>query len=320
MGWFDKKSKQEAPEENRQEKKSWLSRLSDGLSRTRSDIAGKLDQLIKYYKEIDDEFFEELEAVLISADIGAAASAQIVNELREQVKKQKIGDAQQIRTLLRESIAHILEEGAAREEETFPLLLFIVGVNGVGKTTAIGKLAHFYKEQGKSVLVAAGDTFRAAAAQQLEVWAQRSGAAIIKGAEGADPASVVFDAVQAAKARKTDVLICDTAGRLHNKKNLMDELSKIGRVIAREYPEASRKNLIVLDATTGQNALMQVKAFSEAVGLDGIILTKLDGTAKGGVAVAIKKEMQVPVLYIGVGEGMEDLQPFRAGEFAGNII
>jgi len=300
MGLFNKNKKEEKPVE--QSKKGWLSRLSEGLSRTRSDIGNKLDQLIKYYRDIDDEFYEELEAILISSDIGVSASTQIIADLKEQVTRKKIGETEQIRELLRESIKNVFDAEAAPFEEQYPMLLLIVGVNGVGKTTAIGKLAHYYSQKGKSVMVAAADTFRAAAAQQLEVWAQRSGASIIKGSEGADPASVIFDSVSSAKARNIDVLICDTAGRLHNKKNLMDELGKIGKVIAREYPEAYRKNLIVLDATTGQNAILQVKAFSEAVGIDGIILTKLDGTAKGGVAVAIKKEMQVPVLFIGVGE------------------
>lgn len=301
-------------------KDSWLKKLAGGLSKTKNNISQKLDELIKYYKEINDDFFEELEMILISSDIGVSATDAILKELRSKVKAEKIGSSEQIYSLLRQSIADILTKAVKEEEESYPLLLLITGVNGVGKTTAIGKLANFYGKNGKSVMVAAADTFRAAAADQLTEWARRSGALIVRGSDGADPSSVVFDAIASAKAKKIDVLICDTAGRLHNKKNLMDELAKIGRVIAREYPQARRQNLIVLDATTGQNALQQVKGFSEAVGIDGIILNKLDGTAKGGVAVAIAKEMDLPILYIGVGEGMDDLRPFDAEDFAANIL
>ncbi len=301
-------------------KDGWLKKLAGGLKKTKDSISGKIDDLIKYYKDIDDEFYEELEMILVSADIGVSASQEIIGGLKEKVKSEKTGDTSVIRRYLRESIEEILKEAQKEENESYPLLMLVTGVNGVGKTTAIGKLANFYIKNGKTVTVAAADTFRAAAAEQLEEWAKRSGAAIIRGADGADPSSVVFDAIASAKAKKTDVLICDTAGRLHNKKNLMDELAKIGRVISREYPEARQENMLVLDATTGQNALSQAKGFSEAVGIDGIILNKLDGTAKGGVAVAIAKEMNIPIRYIGVGEGIDDLRPFSAEEFAANII
>jgi len=302
------------------DKNGWLKKLAGGLQKTKESISNKLDDLVKYYKEIDDDFYEELEMILISADLGVNATNEILSSLKERVKQEKIGDTSKIHSYLRESIAEILRNAQKDEEEAYPLLMLVTGVNGVGKTTAIGKIANYYIKQGKTVMVAAADTFRAAAVQQLDEWAKRSGALIIRGADGADPSSVVYDAIASAKAKKLDVLICDTAGRLHNKKNLMDELSKIGRVIAREFPEAKRQNMLVLDATTGQNALMQAKGFSEAVGIDGIILNKLDGTAKGGVAVAIAKEMNIPILYIGVGEGIDDLRPFDAEDFASNII
>ena len=305
---------------NKEGKESWLKKLSGGLSKTKANIVGRIDELIRYYRDIDDEFYEELEMILISADIGVAATNDILQTLKTHVKAEKIGDAEEIRSILRGSIEDVLKQGMAQEDEGFPLLILMTGVNGVGKTTAIGKLASFYAQRGKSVMVAAADTFRAAAADQLQEWAKRSGALFVRGADGADPSSVVFDAIASAKAKKIDVLICDTAGRLHNKKNLMDELAKIGRVIAREYPEAHRQNLLVLDATTGQNALMQAKGYSEAVGIDGIVLNKLDGTAKGGVAVAIAKEMNIPIRYIGVGEGIDDLRPFDAAEFAAGIL
>ncbi len=301
-------------------KDSWLTKLAGGLSKTKENISNKIEELVKYYKEIDDEFFEELEMVLISADIGVSATEEVLSALKAKVKAEKIGSSEQIHSLLRQSIEDVLLSAMNEEVEEYPLLILVTGVNGVGKTTAIGKLSDFYIKQGKTVTVAAADTFRAAAAEQLELWAKRSGASIIKGAEGTDPSAVVYDAIQSAKAKKTDVLICDTAGRLHNKKNLMEELAKIGRVIAREFPEAKRQNMLVLDATCGQNALVQAKGFSEAVGIDGIILNKLDGTAKGGVAVAIAKEMNIPIMYVGVGEGIEDLRPFDAKDFAANII
>ncbi len=298
----------------------WLAKLKGGLQKTKDNIASKIDNLIKYYKEIDDEFYEELEMILVSADIGVSATEAILNDLKSKVKQEKTGDTEAIYSYLRDSIASILGSAQKNEDEQYPLLMLVTGVNGVGKTTAIGKIANYYIKEGKTVMVAAADTFRAAAVQQLDEWARRSGALIMRGADGADPSSVVYDAIESAKAKKIDVLICDTAGRLHNKKNLMDELSKIGRIIAQRFPEAKRQNMLVLDATTGQNALMQAKGFSEAVGIDGIILNKLDGTAKGGVAVAIAKEMSIPIMYIGVGEGIDDLRPFDAEDFAKNII
>lgn len=327
MSLFKKKDKkeekseqpQQLPEEKPAEKKGLFARISQGLTKTRNELSSKIEQLLSYYKNIDDDFFDELEAVLLTADIGVAATTEIVQELRKTVKEQKIGDVQQIHGLLRSTIAQIMLKDTNQEEEAYPLLILVVGVNGVGKTTAIGKLAYKYTRQGKSVILAAGDTFRAAASEQLGVWAQRAGAQIIKHSEGADSAAVIFDAISAAKARRADVLICDTAGRLHNKKNLMDELAKIGRIINREW-EGAKRTYIVLDATTGQNALSQAKIFSEAVGIDGIILTKLDGTAKGGVVVAIKKEMNLPVIFIGIGEGIDDLEPFNPEAFAQNII
>ena len=301
-------------------KEGWLNKLAGGLKKTKDNIANKIDDLVKYYKEIDDDFFEELEMILVSADIGVSATNAIIDDLKLKLKAEKTGDTQVIYTYLRKSIEDILLSCQKEETEEYPLLLLITGVNGVGKTTAIGKIANYYKNNGKSVMVAAADTFRAAAQEQLDLWAQRAGALIVRGTEGADPSSVVFDAIQSAKAKKIDVLICDTAGRLHNKKNLMDELAKIGRTIEKNYPEAKRHNILVLDATTGQNALMQAKGFSDAVGIDGIILNKLDGTAKGGVAVQIAKEMHIPIMYIGVGEGIDDLRPFDAKDFAENII
>ncbi len=301
-------------------KDGWLKKLAGGLQKTKDNIANKIDDLVKYYKEIDDEFFEELEMILVSADIGVSATEAILSDLKAKVKSEKTGDSERIYSYLRESICNILISAQKEETEEYPMLMLVTGVNGVGKTTAIGKIANYYINSGKTVMVAAADTFRAAAVEQLDLWAKKSGALIIKGTEGADPSSVVYDAIQSAKAKKIDVLICDTAGRLHNKKNLMDELSKIGRIITKNYPEARRQNVLVLDATTGQNALMQAKGFSEAVGIDGIILNKLDGTAKGGVAVQIAKEMNIPILYIGVGEGIDDLRPFDAKDFTENII
>lgn len=318
MGIFQKNKKpEEAQEEQTPVKKGFWNKIAQGLTRTRSELAGKLGRLIEYYVNIDEDFFEELEAVLISSDMGVAATEEIIASLRERVKQEKLSDSKEITKLLREEIAARLRIEAPEQRE--PLLILVVGVNGVGKTTAIGKLAYRYAQQGKSVLLAAGDTFRAAAAEQLAVWAERSGAQLVRHGEGADSAAVIFDAISAAKARKSDIVICDTAGRLHNKKNLMDELAKVGRTIDRNW-EGGRETFIVLDATTGQNALSQVKTFQEATPLSGIVLTKLDGTAKGGVVVAIESEMRLPVRYIGVGEGKEDLMEFDAEAFAENIV
>ncbi|WP_341878290.1 signal recognition particle-docking protein FtsY [Defluviitalea saccharophila] len=295
----------------------FFSKLVKGLTKTRSNIMEGIDQVLKSFKKIDEELFEELEEALIMADIGVDTTLNIINGLRIKVKEQKITDASELKQLLIEEISSLLERGDHEiHVDEGPTVILVIGVNGVGKTTTIGKLAHNMKQQNKKVLLAAADTFRAAAIDQLEVWGNRAGVDVIRHQENSDPAAVIFDAVQAAKSRKTDVLICDTAGRLHNKKNLMEELRKIFRIISREYPEARKEVLLVLDATTGQNALQQVKLFKEVADITGIILTKLDGTAKGGIIIAINSEMNIPVKYIGVGEGIDDLQPFNPQEFA----
>ena len=319
MAFWSKKNdeKQINQEEQKPAKQGLLGKMANGLLRTRSSIGQKLGALLAYYDKIDDEFFEELEAVLVSADMGVAATEDIINKVRKQCSDGKISDTAQIHQLLRDCIAEIMLADKVNEE--YPLLILVVGVNGVGKTTAIGKMAYRYSQMGKSVLLAAGDTFRAAAAEQLGIWAERSGAQLVRHGEGADSAAVIFDALSAAKARGVDVCICDTAGRLQNKKNLMDELAKVGRIIDRNW-EGNKQTYIVLDATTGQNAISQVKMFNEATKLDGIVLTKLDGTAKGGVAVAIKKEFDLNVRYVGVGEGKEDLLVFDAQDYSANII
>lgn len=322
MGIFGKNKQQneeqnKSPQPEAPQKQGFWAKLAGGLLKTKSELGNKLGQLIQYYNNIDEDFYEELEAILISSDIGGAASGEIIERLHQKVKSEKKGDPQEIFAMLREIIAEIMQEETP--QESFPLLIFVTGVNGVGKTTNIGKLAYKYASEGKKVLLAAGDTFRAAASEQLNIWAERAGAQIVKHGEGADSAAVIFDAIAAGKARNCDVIICDTAGRLHNKSNLMQELAKIGRIIDSNW-EGARENFIVLDATTGQNAISQVKAFAEAVDLTGIILTKLDGTAKGGVVIAIKQELNIPVRYIGVGEGPEDLMAFQPEAFAQNII
>ena len=269
-------------------------------------------------RRLDDEFYEDLEDALISADMGVTAASQIIEELKDRVYREKVREPEDARELLKEIMIESIDYEIPPYE--YPLILLIAGVNGVGKTTAIGKLANMFKEQGKSVVVAAADTFRAAASEQLEIWAERAGVKIVKQGEGSDPAAVVFDAIASAKARKNDVILIDTAGRLHNKKNLMEELKKIYRVIGREYPEADLRSYIVLDATTGQNAVQQAQVFGEAVDVDGIILTKLDGTAKGGVVLAISAEMEIPVVYVGVGEKIDDLIEFNARDFIDAIL
>lgn len=295
--------------------KGFFSRLKAGLDKTRKGITGRIDELIKYYKEIDDDFFDELEETLIVSDVGVKTTQDIIQYIREHVKRDKIGDAQKIRGILKEKIISILDSSKDDFEFKSPCAILVVGVNGVGKTTTIGKLAHYYKSEGKRILLAAADTFRAAASEQLEIWGSRAGVQIITHDEGSDPAAVIFDAVQAAKSRNVDLLICDTAGRLHNKKNLMNELEKMSRIINREFPDAQKEVLLVLDATTGQNAIAQAKLFKEVVGITGIVLTKLDGTAKGGVIVAIKSELNIPIRFIGVGEQIDDLQPFDPKAF-----
>ncbi|MBE5930359.1 MAG: signal recognition particle-docking protein FtsY [Lachnospiraceae bacterium] len=298
------------------EKKGFFGRLAAGLSKTRKQIAGGFEALFSGFSGIDDDFYEELEEILIMADLGMATTEAVIEDLKAKVKERHIKDPAECKELLKESICEQMNvpEGAYEFENRKSVVL-VIGVNGVGKTTSIGKLAGMLKNDGKKVLLAAADTFRAAAAEQLTEWSHRAGVEIISQKEGADPAAVVFDAVTAAKARGTDVLLCDTAGRLHNKKNLMEELKKIDRVIEREYPDAYRETLVVLDGTTGQNALAQAKEFNEAAKIDGIILTKLDGTAKGGIAVAIQSQMNIPVKYICVGEQIEDLQRFDAKAF-----
>ncbi|SCN21967.1 Signal recognition particle receptor FtsY [Clostridium sp. N3C] len=290
---------------------NFFDKLKNGLSKTKSSFTDKITEVLKFTVTIDEEMYEELEELLITADIGMNTTMEIIDNLKLKIKEKKLKDPAGVKDLLKEVIAEQLQSSSKKDIIAGDQnVLLIVGVNGVGKTTSIGKIANLYKNNGKKVLLAAADTFRAGAIEQLEVWSNRSGVDLIKQQEGADPAAVVYDAIQAAKARKADLLICDTAGRLHNKKNLMDELSKINRVIQREYGEANKNTLLVLDATTGQNAIIQAKQFKEVCDLDGIILTKLDGTAKGGVVIAIQKELNIPVYFIGVGEGIEDLQEF----------
>lgn len=298
------------------EKKGFFSRLKEGLAKTRDNLVAGIDSIFKGFSEIDEDFYEELEEVLIMADIGVATTEKIIGNLRQKVKEQKIKEIEVCRQLLVDSIKEQMrvDENAYDFEKEVSVVM-LIGVNGVGKTTSVGKLAGQFKNNGKKVVLAAADTFRAAAIEQLTEWANRAGVEIISGQEGGDPASVVFDAVNAAKARNADVLICDTAGRLHNKKNLMEELRKINRIIDREFPDAHRETLVVLDGTTGQNALAQAKQFNEVADITGIILTKLDGTAKGGIAIAIQSEMNIPVKYIGIGEKIDDLQKFDADSF-----
>lgn len=296
------------------EKKGFFSRLKEGLAKTRQNITEKMDLLFKYHNEVNDELFDELEEVLILADVGVNTTTRLIEKVRERVREERIREAQRVRAVLKEEILALLSQ-LQELNLRFPAVFLVVGVNGVGKTTTIGKLAHMFQSQGRKVLMAAGDTFRAAAIEQLEVWANRVGCQIVRHTEGADAAAVVFDAIQAAKSRGIDLLICDTAGRLHTKKNLMNELEKINRIIEREYPEAHKEVFLVLDATTGQNAVSQAKMFKEKVNVTGIILTKLDGTAKGGIIIAVKSELGIPIRYIGVGEGMDDLQPFDAEAF-----
>ena len=303
-----------------EEKKGFFSRLKEGLTKTRDNIVAGIDAVFYGASEIDDDFYEELEEILIMGDIGVNATNDIIERMKEEVKKKHLRHPSECKELLVESIKEQMRVGeTAYDFEKEQSVIFIIGVNGVGKTTSVGKLAGILKRQGKKVLIAAADTFRAAAGDQLAEWAHRAGVDMIGGTDGADPASVIFDAVNAAKARNVDVLICDTAGRLH-KKNLMEELKKMNRIIDREFPNAHRENLIVLDGTTGQNALAQAREFGEVANLTGVILTKMDGTAKGGIAVAIQSELNVPVKYIGVGETIEDLQKFNADEFVNALF
>lgn len=294
----------------------FFSKIKEGLKKTRDSVVGQIDTMLKSFTKIDEELFEELEELLVMGDVGVHTSQRITELLRERVKKEGVTDPGEIHRLLSEIVAELLTGGEQLKLDTNPSIILVIGVNGVGKTTTIGKLANNLRQNGKKVLLAAADTFRAAAIDQLEIWAQRSKCEIVKQNEGSDPAAVVFDAISSAKAKNADVIICDTAGRLHNKKHLMDELAKIGRIIDRELPDADKEILLVLDATTGQNAVNQAREFKNAAGITGIVLTKLDGTAKGGVVLSIKEELDVPVKYIGVGEQIDDLQPFDAQDFS----
>ncbi|RKD28526.1 signal recognition particle-docking protein FtsY [Lacrimispora algidixylanolytica] len=303
------------------EKKGFFGKLVAGLQKTRDNIIAGVDSIFSGFSAIDEEFYEEIEEILIMGDLGIQTTMSIVEDLKKKVKEQGIKDPSECKQLLMDSIREQMDLGEnAYEFENRKSVLLIIGVNGVGKTTSVGKLAGQMKDDGKKVIVAAADTFRAAAIEQLTEWARRAGVDIIAQQEGSDPAAVVFDAVAAAKSRQADVLICDTAGRLHNKKNLMEELKKINRIIDKEYPDAYRETLVVLDGTTGQNALVQAKQFMEVADITGIILTKLDGTAKGGIAVAIQSELGIPVKYIGVGEKIDDLQKFNANEFVNALF
>lgn len=294
----------------------FFNKIKEGLKKTRDAVIGQIDSMLKSFTKIDDELFEELEELLVMGDVGVPTAEKICEELKKRVKKEGIKNPNEIHRLLEETVSDMLRGGEELDLSTTPSIILVIGVNGVGKTTTIGKLANHLTKQGKKVILAAGDTFRAAAIEQLEIWADRSHCEIIKQNEGSDPAAVIYDAISAAKARHADVIICDTAGRLHNKKPLMDELAKINRIIDRELPDASKEKLLVLDATTGQNAVNQAEQFSLATGITGIVLTKLDGTAKGGVVLAIKEGLGIPVKYIGVGEQIDDLQPFDAKDFA----
>ncbi len=296
----------------------FFERLKKGLMKSRGNLTERVDELVENTPEVDDNFYEELTDILLLSDVGVRAATEIIEELRRRVTEKKVKDARVARQMFKDLLVE--EMNIPRPPLHWPMVMFVVGVNGVGKTTTVGKLALRFQEIGRSVMLAAADTFRAAADDQLSVWAERANVPLIKHQMGSDPAAVVFDAVQAAKARKTDLLIIDTAGRLHNKKNLMDELSKMRRIIDREYSEATVRCMLIMDATTGQNGLNQAKMFKEAVEINGIILTKLDGTAKGGVAIAIRRELNVPVWYIGVGEGIDDLQAFEAKAFVNALF
>ncbi|NLV76396.1 MAG: signal recognition particle-docking protein FtsY [Tissierellia bacterium] len=318
--------KTDGKKENANEDKSkqgFFEKLMHGLDKTRKEMTNRIDNVLKSYTKIDEELFDDLEEILVTADVGIKTTMKITDRLKDRVKEEKIKDPELIRDLLKDEIRNLMIQSEEKNKlilEPSPAVILVVGVNGVGKTTTIGKLAYNLKKKGKKVIIAAGDTFRAAAIEQLEEWGNRAGADIIAHNEGADPAAVIFDGIQASKARKGDVLICDTAGRLHNKKNLMNELNKIFRVVEREYPEAQKEVLLVLDATTGQNAISQAKVFKEVCDITGVALTKLDGTAKGGVVIALQSELGLPVKLVGVGEGIEDLQPFSTDDFVEAIF
>lgn len=294
----------------------FFEKLKNGLFKTKNAIVGKIDSLFKSFRKVDEDLFDELEELLISADLGVGTTEEILDELRDYAKENKIKDSEEIRDHLYEMLRSLLGESEPLNLSTKPSVILVIGVNGVGKTTSIGKIAAELKREGKRVIVCAADTFRAAAAEQLAVWCDRAGVELVRQGAGADPAAVVYDAIGAVKSRHADVLLIDTAGRLHNKKNLMDELAKIDRVIGRELPDAARETLLVLDATTGQNAVLQAKEFKETSKITGLVLTKLDGTAKGGIVLSIRRELGIPVKFIGVGEKIDDMKPFDADEFA----
>lgn len=298
----------------------FFEKLKAGLSKTKNAVVSRLDGLFKAFSKVDEEMLEELEEILITADIGVNVTMGVIDELRDRIKKEKVTEPSDVRNMLREVLAERIGQGEALKLESSPSVILVIGVNGVGKTTSIAKIANLLKGEGKKVMLAAADTFRAAAIDQLQVWADRVGVDIISHGEGSDPAAVVFDALNAAKKRKCDVVIVDTAGRLHNKKNLMDELAKINRVIDKEAPDCDRETLLILDATTGQNAVLQAKEFKNSAPLTGLVLTKLDGTAKGGIVFSIKEELGIPVKFIGVGEQMDDLQYFNAEDFVSALF
>jgi len=329
--WFKKEDEKEKEsttrkdliEETGEKKQSFLDKLVTGLTKTRKEMSNKIDSILSFYTRIDEELFEDLEEVLVTADVGVNTTMKLIDNLREKVKSEKVTEPAHVKGMLKDEIKDLMNrsiEDNTLNVEPAPAVILVVGVNGVGKTTTIGKMAHNFKKAGKKVLIAAGDTFRAAAIEQLEEWGNRAGVDIVAHSEGADPAAVIYDSIQAAKARKTDILICDTAGRLHNKSNLMNELNKIFRVIGNEFPEASLEVLLVLDATTGQNAISQAKEFKEVADITGVALTKLDGTAKGGVVVALQSELALPIKLIGIGEGIDDLQPFNGDAFVDAIF
>lgn len=295
-------------------------KFSFGLKKTRNKMAGAIDEMLDSFDTFEEDLFVELEEILVMSDVGVQTAVEITEELRDRVKKDKLKSTKQVKDEIKNIVAEKLDGGEDMGLVTQPSIILVIGVNGVGKTTTIGKMAAMYKSQGKKVILGAADTFRAAAIDQLDIWAERAGVDIIKHNEGADPAAVIFDTIAAGKARMADIIICDTAGRLHNKKNLMEELRKIYRIIEKEYPEAYLETLVVLDGTTGQNALAQARQFNEVANVTGIILTKLDGTAKGGIAVAIQSELDIPVKYIGVGESIDDLQKFNSDEFVNALF
>ncbi len=296
----------------------FFSKLFGGMSRTRENVGGKVDELVASMPLADDDFYEELTDILIMADVGVNTATDVVETIRQRAKDEKVKEAPRVREMLKEELKRRM--GERRPPLKWPMVMLVVGVNGVGKTTTIGKLALRFKNAQHGVILAAADTFRAAAADQLQIWAERAGVPIVRHGEGADPAAVVYDAIQSAKAKNADLLIIDTAGRLHNKKNLMDELAKITKIVQREYPEAEMRSMLVVDSTAGQNCLQQARMFKEVAEINGVVLTKLDGTAKGGIAIAIQDELKLPVWYVGVGEGIDDLQPFDANEYVDAIL